>query len=67
MLAGGCATSSKDIATNYVSPVHLQSYDCSQLGVLGKQMEDFTEFHELMAQVATVVAELSPQILLSVA
>ncbi len=31
MLAGGCATSSKDIASNYVSPVQFQSYDCSQL------------------------------------
>lgn len=27
----GCATSSKDIATNYVSPVQFQSYDCNQL------------------------------------
>lgn len=30
MLAG-CATSSKDIATAYVSPVQYQSYDCDQL------------------------------------
>lgn len=27
----GCASSSKDIATNYVSPVQFQSYDCGQL------------------------------------
>lgn len=27
----GCATSSKDIATNYVSPVQFQSYDCDQI------------------------------------
>lgn len=28
----GCATSSKDIATSYVSPVQYQNYDCDQLG-----------------------------------
>lgn len=27
----GCASSTKDIATNYVSPVQFQSYDCNQL------------------------------------
>ena len=27
----GCATSSKDVATNYVSPMQFQSYDCDQL------------------------------------
>ena len=27
----GCATASKDIATNYVSPIQFQSYDCDQL------------------------------------
>lgn len=27
----GCATPSKDIATNYVSPIQFQSYDCDQL------------------------------------
>lgn len=27
----GCATSSKDIATAYVSPMQYQSYDCEQL------------------------------------
>ncbi|MDD4942729.1 hypothetical protein [Rhodoferax sp.] len=27
----GCTTSSKDIATNYVSPIQFQSYDCDQL------------------------------------
>ena len=27
----GCATSSKDIATQYVSPMQYQSYDCDQL------------------------------------
>ncbi len=27
----GCATSSKDVATNYVSPIQFQSYDCNQL------------------------------------
>ena len=28
----GCATSSKDIAPNYVSPMQYQSYDCDQIG-----------------------------------
>ena len=27
----GCATASKDVATNYVSPVQFQSYDCDQI------------------------------------
>lgn len=27
----GCATASKDIATNYVSPLQFQAYDCGQL------------------------------------
>lgn len=27
----GCATASKDIAANYVSPMQYQSYDCDQL------------------------------------
>ena len=27
----GCATASKDIAANYVSPMQFQSYDCGQL------------------------------------
>jgi hypothetical protein len=27
----GCATSSKDIAAHYVSPMQYQSYDCAQL------------------------------------
>jgi hypothetical protein len=27
----GCATSSKDVPTAYVSPMQYQSYDCSQL------------------------------------
>jgi hypothetical protein len=27
----GCATASKDIAANYVSPMQFQSYDCDQL------------------------------------
>ena len=30
-LLGGCATSSKDVATTYVSPMQYQQYDCSQL------------------------------------
>ena len=27
----GCATASKDIAANYISPIQYQSYDCDQL------------------------------------
>jgi len=27
----GCATASKDVSANYVSPVQFQSYDCDQL------------------------------------
>ena len=27
----GCATSSRDVATNYTSPMQFQSYDCDQL------------------------------------
>ncbi len=27
----GCATGSRDVATNYVSPMQFQSYDCDQL------------------------------------
>lgn len=27
----GCATSSKDVTTSYVSPVQFQSYDCDQI------------------------------------
>lgn len=30
-LLTGCATASKDIASNYTSPVQYQSYDCQQL------------------------------------
>lgn len=29
----GCATASKDIAANYVSPMQFQAYDCSQLTI----------------------------------
>lgn len=31
MLLPSCATSSKDIATSYVSPIQYQQYDCQQL------------------------------------
>ncbi len=31
ILLQGCATSSKDVATAYVSPMQYQSYDCTQL------------------------------------
>lgn len=31
IVLAGCATASKDIAANYVSPMQYQSYDCDQL------------------------------------
>jgi hypothetical protein len=31
LILSGCATSSKDIATSYVSPVQYQNYDCAQI------------------------------------
>lgn len=31
VILGGCATASKDISANYVSPMQYQSYDCDQL------------------------------------
>ena len=31
LVLGGCATSSKDISTTYVSPLQYQSYDCPQI------------------------------------
>jgi hypothetical protein len=31
ILLGGCATSSKDISTAYVSPIQYQGYDCDQM------------------------------------
>lgn len=33
VLLAGCATSSRDVATSYVSPMQYQTYDCDQLGV----------------------------------
>jgi hypothetical protein len=30
-LTSGCATSSKDIAASYVSPIQYQGYDCDQI------------------------------------
>jgi outer membrane murein-binding lipoprotein Lpp len=34
----GCATASKDVATNYVSPMHFQAYDCDQLASKSQQI-----------------------------
>ena len=31
MVLSGCATSSRDVTTTYVSPMQFQSYDCDQL------------------------------------
>lgn len=35
----GCATSSKDIASSYVSPLQYQSYDCDQLAAETQRMQ----------------------------
>lgn len=34
----GCATSSKDIATSYVSPVQYQNYDCDQIAAESQRL-----------------------------
>jgi hypothetical protein len=34
----GCATSSKDVATTYVSPIQYQSYDCDQLAAEAQRL-----------------------------
>lgn len=34
----GCATSSKDIAPSYASPIPYQGYDCQQLGAEGQRI-----------------------------
>lgn len=31
LVLGGCATASKDISANYVSPLQYQSHDCAQI------------------------------------
>lgn len=36
---GGCATSSKDVATAYVSPMQYQSYDCDQLASESQRLQ----------------------------
>jgi hypothetical protein len=35
----GCATSSKDIASTYVSPLQYQNYDCAQLGLEAQRIQ----------------------------
>lgn len=35
----GCASSSKDVATAYVSPLQYQSYDCEQLGAEARRIQ----------------------------
>jgi hypothetical protein len=35
----GCASASKDIAANYVSPLQYQSYDCAQLSAEGQRIQ----------------------------
>lgn len=35
----GCATSSKDVATTYVSPMQFQSYDCNQLAAESSRIQ----------------------------
>lgn len=34
----GCATASKDIASNYVSPVQYQNYDCDQIAAESQRL-----------------------------
>jgi hypothetical protein len=34
----GCATSSKDVATAYVSPVQYQNYDCDQIAAESQRL-----------------------------
>ena len=49
----GCATASKDIAANYVSPVEYQSYDCQQLaGETHRIQERVTELGGRLDQAA---------------
>ena len=38
VLLSGCATSSKDIATSYVSPVQYQNYDCDQFAAESQRL-----------------------------
>jgi hypothetical protein len=40
VIVGGCATSSKDIASNYVSPLQFQSYDCDQLAIESQRIQN---------------------------
>lgn len=35
----GCATASKDISANYVSPTQYQSYDCQQLAAESQRLQ----------------------------
>jgi hypothetical protein len=35
----GCATSSKDIASTYVSPLQYQNYDCAQIGLESQRIQ----------------------------
>lgn len=39
ILLMGCATSSKDIASTYVSPIQYQTYDCSQLASESQRLQ----------------------------
>ena len=36
---GGCATSSKDVATSYISPLQYQSFDCDQLAAENQRLQ----------------------------
>src|ERR1043166_7578824 len=38
-LATGCATASKDIAPNYISPLQYQSYTCEQISAEGARIQ----------------------------
>ena len=38
LVLSGCATSSKDIASSYVSPVQYQNYDCAQISAENQRL-----------------------------
>lgn len=39
LVVAGCATSSANISSSYVSPVQYQSYDCAQLASEGQRLQ----------------------------
>ncbi len=39
LVASGCATGSRDIATSYISPMQYQAYECSQLASEAQRLQ----------------------------